>query len=702
MASNNFYSVPLFDGTNNQEENIRKEQVVQDNMIRNSEVKVTADSSNINVRIPDVQTENKISTSSANAEHKEQLVDNSIISATPLFAQITDNNIDTKPESEATKALQSYAEKINVPIDYLVDKWKVTTNENGDILEPYFDENNNLIDTKIIDRNNNVTWEQEKAPIIYGEWRLPKYVGEYVVIVPDEQNAHVLWANGIQALALNQPTLTVDVVIKLKPFREIYVLRDDSKNTDMLFDNLKNILDKNKLFSIDSPKFKYKDFVELNVKGELSIDVINQQKLKLTQNLSEENPEPEHILLAKKVTDEMHLICYKDDIYGFKLGVHYYVTDKDIISYILKYIKPDAKKSLCNKVIFYLRHTLDYAEVEINHDVVNFKNGLFDLYSRKFIEHNQAIFTINQLNIDYVDIITKNENVEKWLDDISNHNEARKKAILEVLGYCLTTRNNVQKFFVFYGPTGSNGKSFTLKVFEEIIGKENISHKGMELLAEGFEVKGIKGKQLNISFELPVTKIKDTSVLKATTTGDTIETKVKLNPDTMVIVSFVKHIFATNYLPDVSDKTNGFYRRVYIIPFLNQFDAKDTSFSEDEFLSRDNLNYLGRRALDAYLDMLDRGNLEFSNEEESAKYVKEFENLNDSVKAFITQEDYFPENSLLMKTRTDFWKMYELYCDDNFVKKIGKKQFYTELTSKYGFSVKKINGEYYLYRNPKK
>lgn len=702
MASNNFYSVPLFDGTNNQEENIRKEQVVQDNMIRNSEVKVTADPSNINVRIPDVQTENKISTSSANVEHKEQLVDNSIISETPLFAQITDNNIDTKPESEVPNALQSYAEKINVPIDYLADKWKVTANENGDILEPYFDENNNLIDTKIIDRNNNVTWEQEKAPIIYGEWRLPKYVGEYVVIVPDEKNAHVLWANSIQALALNQPTLTVDVAIKLKTFREIYVLRDGSKNTDMLFDNLKNILDKNKLFSIDSPKFKYKDFVELNVKGEMSIDVFNHQKLKLTQNLSKENQEPEHIALAKKVTEEMHLICYKDDIYGFKFGVHYYVTDKDIISYILKYIKPDAKKSLCNKVIFYLRHTLDYADVEINHDVVNFKNGLFDLYSRKFIEHNQAIFTINQLNIDYVDIITKNENVEKWLDDISNHNEARKKAILEVLGYCLTTRNNVQKFFVFYGPTGSNGKSFTLKVFEEIIGKDNISHKGMELLAEGFEVKGIKGKQLNISFELPVTKIKDTSVLKATTSGDTIETKVKLNPDTMVIVSFVKHIFATNYLPDVSDKTNGFYRRVYIIPFLNQFDAKDTSFSEDEFLSRDNLNYLGRRALDAYLDMLDRGNLEFSNEEESAKYVKEFENLNDSVKAFITQEDYFPENSLLMKTRTDFWKMYELYCDDNFVKKIGKKQFYTELTTKYGFSVKKINGEYYLYRNPKK
>ena len=43
------------------------------------------------------------------------------------------------------------------------------------------------------------------------------------------------------------------------------------------------------------------------------------------------------------------------------------------------------------------------------------------------------------------------------------------------------------------------------------------------------------------------------------------ETKVKFNPNTLSITSYIMLLFATNYLPEVSDKTNGFYRRVHII-----------------------------------------------------------------------------------------------------------------------------------------
>ena len=118
-------------------------------------------------------------------------------------------------------------------------------------------------------------------------------------------------------------------------------------------------------------------------------------------------------------------------------------------------------------------------------------------------------------------------------------------------------------------------------------------------------------------------------------------------------------------------------------------------------LNGPNLNYLGKRALDEYLKMLDSGKLEFANEKESNKYVREFENLNDTVKAFITQEELFPENVPILLLRPQFWTMYGTYCDENNGKKVGKRQFYTELTTKYGFNVKVLNGEYYLSRNPK-
>ena len=110
---------------------------------------------------------------------------------------------------------------------------------------------------------------------------------------------------------------------------------------------------------------------------------------------------------------------------------------------------------------------------------------------------------------------------------------------------------------------------------------------------------------------------------------------------------------------------------------------------------------MGRRALEEYLKMVDNGKLSFANEEESDMFVREFENSNDTVKAFITQEDMFPEDSPLMFKRTQFMEMYKSYCSENLVTPVGKREFYAELTSKYNFYVKVINGNYYLCRDPK-
>lgn len=591
--------------------------------------------------------------------------------------------------TDAPSPLQKYADEINVDIEILRDKWKLTYNEQGGISIPYLNENEEIVDVKLIDKDNKFGWKNGTEQLIYGEWRLSKYTDEYIVIVPDERNAHVLWANNIQAVALTKSNLNLDIGFMLEKFKEIYVFRDGSTFADELYNKIQNIIEKNKLYSIDTAIHKYKDFVELHIKGKLTLKTLEGQILKLVPNSSTGSP---HVDLGNRVISELKLVFYDNKLFAYKNGVYYIVNDDDIISYILRVIMPGAKPSLNKLAIYYIRHILDDSNVTINHDVINYRNGLFDLNEKKFLAFTPNIFTINQLNVDYVEDEQSNPVVDKFLLDICNSDTIRVKALLQLIGYCLTTRNNIQKFVLFYGPKGSNGKSFTLKVIEAIIGKENVSHKGMELLAEGFEVKGIYGKQLNISFELPVTKIKDTSVLKATTTGDTIETKVKWNPDTLRITSNIKHIFATNYLPEVSDKTNGFYRRVHIIPFENQFDPSDTSFNEQDILALDSLNYLARRALNEYLEMLDTGKLIFANEEESKQYVAEFENQNDSVKAFVTFTLEPFKGDACKFDRKSFFDMYKDYCSENFVKPVGKHQFLTELRTKYGFYEKTLTG----------
>lgn len=673
----------------------KKEEVTETSVATTGKIEIPNNTVNVDVNTQEVINNKKLSTNNiveTTKEVQEENINNEVNAET---STVTENNT-----SDITDAVQTYADKISVPVEYLKEKWHITENAQGGISISYLGANEEVIDTKIIDKNNQSSWENGKEPIIYGEWRLNKYTDDYIIVVHNEENAHVLWSKGIQGIALTKTSLSVDTGIELEKFKEVWVFRDGSDFTDVLYSRLQNIVNKNKLYSIDAPNFKYKDFVELNVNGELKLEKIQQQKFKLIPVATSADLE-NHVGIGNKVINDMQLVSYSNELYAYDKGVYSLIDDNAIVSYIIKFIRPDAKSSLCKQVIYYIRHVLDEADVEINHDVINYRNGYYDLVNREFIEHTSEIFTINQLGIDYIDITSPNETVDKFLKDISNNNVEREKGLLQLIGYCQTTRNNIQKFSIFYGPKGSNGKSFTLKVIEKMVGKENVSHKGMELLAEGFEVKGIKGKQLNISFELPVTKIKDTSVLKATTTGDTIETKVKFNPDTLVIKSYVKHIFATNYLPEVTDKTNGFYRRVHIIPFENQFSAKNNTFNEDEFLSKENLDYLGRRALDEYLEMLDSGKLEFANEEESNNYVREFENLNDSVKAFITQEEFFPEDISLIRPRTEFMDLYKIYCSENLMTPVGKKQFYRELTTKYRFYIKPLNGTYFLCRDPK-
>ena len=97
--------------------------------------------------------------------------------------------------TDTPNPLQKYADEINVDIEILRDKWKLTYNEQGGISIPYLNENEKIVDVKLIDKDSKFDWKNGKEPILYGMWRLPKYTDEYIVIVSDERNAHVLWAN---------------------------------------------------------------------------------------------------------------------------------------------------------------------------------------------------------------------------------------------------------------------------------------------------------------------------------------------------------------------------------------------------------------------------------------------------------------------------------------------------------------------------
>lgn len=385
-------------------------------------------------------------------------------------------------------------------------------------------------------------------------------------------------------------------------------------------------------------------------------------------------------------------------IYYYENGVYKIVKDRDLTSCIIKYINPAATAAICNNVIFYIKNRLHNDNVqEIDTNLVNFKNTFFDLKTMSIISHSREKFTINQLNVNYQTDLKHNVKVEQYLDEITSYNILRKIGFLQIVGYLLTSKNDIQKMIIFYGPSSSNGKSTFLKILEKIIGSENICHKSIEKLDNQFEAEGLEFKLLNICTEIPKKEIKNIEILKQAITGDIFETNVKYEKN-KTIKSNMKFVFASNYLPNTFDDSEAFFRRLHIVPFENKFQASKSKFDIDEFCTEENLDYLANRAFNEYLKMRKSGVQEFANFEESNSILLEFRKKSNSIIAFLTDEFYkdgiYNQN---VSTKSMF-EYYTTFCNRTKMKPSKKIEFFKELQEKYSFQKKIIDGKHYFFR----
>lgn len=202
--------------------------------------------------------------------------------------------------------------------------------------------------------------------------------------------------------------------------------------------------------------------------------------------------------------------------------------------------------------------------------------------------------------------------------------------------------------------------------------------------------------------ELSSKTIKDVSKFKAAVGGEGFMADIKYQ-NRKFVKPYSKHIFTTNSLPQVEDKTDGYYRRLNILNFDNKFNVNDNEFENTvlkELLKQENLDYLFNRSLRAYLKMYKSGS-DFANAEESKEILEEYKKSNDTVFSFLTDENYQDSIYGVDRGTTTMWVTYKDFCMENDLKPLSKRQFFAELINKYGF-VKKVNtGAYFFYRaNP--
>mgnify|MGYP004656080027 CR=1 FL=1 len=166
---------------------------------------------------------------------------------------------------------------------------------------------------------------------------------------------------------------------------------------------------------------------------------------------------------------------------------------------------------------------------------------------------------------------------EKYLSE-TQPNEENRKCLQMLAGLALVTDRRYNVMFFLYGEAGT-GKSVFLEVLQALVGKDNTCHVPLSKMSERFATAPLTEKRLNAIGDMPIIpengRIADVEgLLKDMAPGGEISVERK-GIDGWDAPVIALNVFATNELPPFTDRSNGIWDRLRIIPFNQRFRGTD-------------------------------------------------------------------------------------------------------------------------------
>lgn len=316
--------------------------------------------------------------------------------------------------------------------------------------------------------------------------------------------------------------------------------------------------------------------------------------------------------------------------------------------------------------------SMDFDVFNRNPYLVNVRNGLLDIRDMSFKEHTPSYLSTVQLNVEY-NPQAHCPQFEKFLNEVLDCRLI--PLVQEILGYLLTTNTSAQKSFVLLGPART-GKSTLLWVVEYLLlGKKNVSNIPWQEIGDKFKTAELLGKLANVFSDLPSKSIDDTGIFKVVTGEDYLMAEKK-NKNPFKFRPFARLVFSCNELPkNYVDRTEGFYRRLIIVPFNRQIDKNKIDKALKYKFQREKEGILNW-ALEG-LRRLYENNFEFSENELTDEVKKEYKRENNNVISFV--EECCEIDSLFSCSRIEIYESYKEFCGEAGLKALSHIKFNKEL-----------------------
>lgn len=200
----------------------------------------------------------------------------------------------------------------------------------------------------------------------------------------------------------------------------------------------------------------------------------------------------------------------------------------------------------------------------------NVKNGTLDLRTQELREHRREDLITRVSDIVY-DPNAEAPVFEAFLQRIFDGNDEIIRFVQQYAGYSLTGSTKEQVLAIWYGPTGSNGKSTLMNILMDVLGsyaKQTATDTFMAKRAGGVpnDIAALKGARFVAAVESEEGQRFSESLVKQLTGGDRISARF-MRAEWFEFVPEFKIVLVTNNKPDVRESAHAFWRRVRLVPF---------------------------------------------------------------------------------------------------------------------------------------
>lgn len=276
---------------------------------------------------------------------------------------------------------------------------------------------------------------------------------------------------------------------------------------------------------------------------------------------------------AKLLKAKATIVCIENRLYYYN-GCCYEALDRNTLIMLYREKVSGDLHNAGNMNLFHQLYNYFLTDPEIQKKVEMAKlsnlsilrNGIYNVKKGKLGSFDASIMAFSSIDASYVedDACPVFEN---FLKDVTGGDEVLVERMWMFLGYVFTLSLDAKVFFVLgYAP--NSGKSLLGKFLEKLYAPQYVSSIALTDFNGEFSLGTLAGKAVNISLDLPNSKLSVAAVskLKMLTGDDLITINEKYVPQ-YKYRNQAKFIFASNYPIQLVRDDEAFWERMIFLPF---------------------------------------------------------------------------------------------------------------------------------------